>query len=583
MDSRPGLPALAHVFPRIPGGVLAALLDATGPSAKMSPRHAMPAAATLQRDDLARLYAVDILTDPAAPLPEAPSKDFRSIAAVLRDPTINLTLRLWSHSSDCAETNFQFPRGIAEGHGVILQSGEDGWQISAFADSEHVIAAAAPFLRWAAAAGDAAPPPFEALLDFASAMALCAGVDFCLGQTSDAPRSFTVPELHAYLHARWGVSGFEELLTHGMAAIMAGHPPELQPFGLAVRTLSRCGIFTSEDDEHFSLAPGFLPAARCLCRPAAGLVWQRVSRLPDGVFERSCQSFLAVNGAVLRLAPGRPGELYFELGDATMARDFVADELAALPATKAPPPPTRTGPEPKPPPGGVIPPAIPSPTADAPSRDKRSAKRKTAIVVVAGILGIVVLTAIWAVASRSESGSSEEITYSRPPEHSAISHNEPAPPRPREIPATTRLEAPDPDPIPPPPPPRPSPSLPPERFDLALVGSIKFMVYFGSRTVELDCQEIANYRTTPTGGLKITLWANRDMGYATGTTCYVVAEHNMPPLGSGMSHKNLKVAIPMAGSLVPGDYYIAATLYEFRNGGFARQNTIFFPNPIRAP
>ncbi|MFK7911597.1 MAG: hypothetical protein AB8F34_13500 [Akkermansiaceae bacterium] len=334
------LPPLSHIFPEISPAELATLIDVSGVSQSMSPRHTLGEGRTLTLEDWSRLFDAGYLDEAAMPSQETLNPHFLQMANVLRDPATNLTVRIWAGEKDCADTNIQFPGSISDGRGVILLTGEDDQiKLSAYADHEHVIAISAPFLSWSQAAGSEDPlPPFEALLDYDSAMAVCAAVDYTHVKPPDVShQSFSAEELYQFLIDRWGLTTFQELVTHGMSAIMAGEPPEKKAFSNSMPALVDGGIFKAEENDLFSLNMSFQRVARRISQPFAGLAWQRVAAVSDVELERSCQTFLAIDGGVLRLAPGHPGFLYFELGDYSMVRDFLAAELAAFPPQMPPP------------------------------------------------------------------------------------------------------------------------------------------------------------------------------------------------------------------------------------------------------
>ena len=582
------LPTVEHVFPELRDGILASLIDAAGPSQNISPRLTMGDPESPDADDLAHLYADAVLTKAAPPTREMLSPEFLRAADVLRDPATNLNLRVWAASNDCAESNLQFPGSIAEGNGVILTSGEIGTKVAAFADSRQVIGMAAPFLRWANDQPGADPPPFEALLDFSSAIALCAAVDVSLVAGRDsAPKPFTVRDLHEHVLRRWGVSTFGELLTHGMAAIMAGHPPALQPFGLAVRTLAECDIFDSEDSETFVLAPAFLPAARRIVAPSAGLIWQRVSRLPDGDLERSSQNFLAVDRAVLRLAPGQPGHLYFELGGRTLARDFIASELASnLPAASP-------GPKPQ---AAATPPKLPAATTPIRShappppqvahRSSDGMSMKMALVAGAVALGVLALIGIATqfpprsatidvpeLAETTPQESPARVESSTPPSEPL---DEPLPPA-AQSPATV-FTPPPPASVPEPPPPAPTPET-----DIAIEGPAKFQVNFSTRMFDFQCAEIANNRQGgKSGTLRLSIWASRSKDFAQGSRIYLMTEHPLQALPGKTAYKPFQRTLELM-EIPPGEFYFAATIEEFDGKEYLVRDQLFFPNPIQVP
>ncbi len=578
----PLLPTLEHVFPDFRDGLLASLIDAAGPSQNISPRLTMGDSETPNADDLAHLYADTVLTKAAPPTRGLLSPAFLRAADVLRNPATNLTLRIWAASNDCAESNLQFPGSIAEGGGVILTSSETGTRVAAFANSQHVIGMATPFLRWAHHQPDDDPPPFEALLDFSSAIALCAAVDVSLVAGRDsAPKTFTVRDLHEHVLRRWGVSTFGELLTHGMAAIMAGHPPALQPFGLAVRTLAECDIFNSEDSETFVLAPAFLPVARRIVAPSAGLIWQRVSRLPDGNLERSCQSFLAVDQAVLRLAPGRPGHLYFELGGRTLARDFIASELASnIPAA-----------EPKPQ-AAAIPPKLP--TASTPTVSKAPPLPKTVpaspdgismkMAIAAGAVALGIIALIWVVTQFPASYTmidvpefAETTPQKSPPDNTTPNPipeplDEASPPASATSSVATQS---------PPTKPNPPPAAP--EADIAIEGPAKFQVNFSTRMFDFQCAEIANNRTGgKSGSLRLSIWASRSKTFEQGSRIYLMTEHPLQALPGKTAYKPFQRTLELM-EIPPGEFYFAAAIEEFDGKEYLVRDQLFFPNPIQVP
>lgn len=584
------LPTVEHVFPELRDGILASLIDAAGPSQNISPRLTMGDPESPDADDLAHLYADAVLTKAAPPTREILSPEFLRAADALRNPSTNLNVRIWAASNDCAESNLQFPGSIAEGDGVILTSGEIGTKVAAFADSRHVMGMAAPFLRWAHCQPTNDLPPFEALLDFSSAIALCAAVDVSLVAGRDsAPKTFTVRDLHEHVLRRWGVSTFGELLTHGMAAIMAGHPPALQPFGLAVRTLAECDIFDSEDSETFVLAPAFLPAARRVVAPSAGLIWQRVSRLPDGDLERSCQSFLAVDQAVLRLAPGRPGHLYFELGGRTLARDFIASELASnIPTAKTKPQAATIPPKLSAASTPTVSKAPPLPKTMPASSDGISMK----MAVAAGAIALGIIALIWVVTQF-------------PPSYTTIDVPEIAETNPQKSPPNVSTSTPTPEPLdePPPPaartptvvtripetmvtlpPPAPTPPpIPPPEADIAIEGPAKFQVNFSTRLFDFQCAEIANNRPGgKSGTLRLSIWASRSKTFEQGSRIYLMTQHPLQALPGKTAYKPFQRTLELM-EIPPGEFYFAAAIEEFDGKEYLVRDQLFFPNPIQVP
>ncbi|MEM9280723.1 MAG: hypothetical protein AAGA96_02760 [Verrucomicrobiota bacterium] len=347
------LPRLDHQFPEIAPGELAALIDASGNSQPLSPRETLGEAAALDPSALERLVDLGYLESNDELSRATLNPHFAGLADILRDPSCSLTLRLWSESNDCAETTLFFPGSLAQGRGVILLSSEQGEVIlSGFADTRHVVALCGPVLSGSSSLeSDAVDPPFEALLDFDSAMALTVAVDVALLEGREStPKEFTANELFEHLDTRWGFSGFGELLTHAMTSIMAGEPPSREAFSAAVNSLAEAQLFAQANDGKLRLSDSFLPVARKLSQPTAGISWQRVAAVSDVELERSAASLMLIDGGALRMVPGHPGYLYLERGGFAMIRDFIASELAAFPA-KSPPPektPSKASPPPVP-------------------------------------------------------------------------------------------------------------------------------------------------------------------------------------------------------------------------------------------
>ena len=171
-------------FQDVPRGVLARLLDLTGPAAEMSPRPLMGEPSQIDPYQVAQLFGGGYLADTRI-AEDALTPVFRRAAEVIRNPGTHLTVRIWGADDICGETSMLLPGDIAEGGGVLLTPIRRHYRMAAFVEPKDIISLIGPMLPLNEAAAPV-PYDFEAHLEAAGAAVLFAITDLVRGRWRSA-------------------------------------------------------------------------------------------------------------------------------------------------------------------------------------------------------------------------------------------------------------------------------------------------------------------------------------------------------------------------------------------------------------
>jgi hypothetical protein len=320
----------AKVFPEIPRGVLARLLDMCGTPGPMSPRHLMGEPLPLSPLQIAELYGAEYLTRAAAS-PEALSPTFARAAQVLLNPTTNLTFRIWGADALCAETNILFPGDIVAGGGVALPPVDQHYRMAAFVEPDDIVADLRPVL----------PPKrddeskrfdFDAHLDVGVAAVLFALVDLERArEDGNGAAGFSEPEISGYLNGRWGFTGFDTLLSYVTAAGMRSRPPGVAEVEYGLGVLKDAGSVESVAPERYTLSKALRPLVALTRTLSSGLQWQRVTLLESGDTLLVNRIYIyGDHGLTLCLAPTVKSRMLVASVLRREVSSFVADEISGV-------------------------------------------------------------------------------------------------------------------------------------------------------------------------------------------------------------------------------------------------------------
>jgi len=313
-------------FPDIPRSVLAGLLDLAGEPNSISPRLLLGVAKDLRKRHLAELYAGDFTSLPGGSRIRL-SPVFTRVSEVLLKPRINITVRIWGNDRMCGETNILFPGDLQSGGGVILNQVGTYFRISAFIDSRDIIDLLSPVLPDNSETQSSFD--FEAHLDISAAAVLFGLVD--LANEAEGTKSSGVKSavISGYVHGRWGMTGFDRLLSYVTVAGISPEPPSLTEIELSLDRLTAGDWLTRKDEIGYSLSPDLFPLTGLAKNLRAGLQWERVSLVESGELLTCSRIFLLGKGStVLCFSPGSKGTIFAVTRSAVEVIDFFADEFA---------------------------------------------------------------------------------------------------------------------------------------------------------------------------------------------------------------------------------------------------------------
>ena len=318
-------------FSDIPRSTLALLLDREGEALGISPRLMMGEAGTLDRQQIAELYAGGFIESPdkrAITL----TPQFVRVASVLLDPHTNVTMRNWGQDGS-RRANIHFPTDIMQGSGVMLNQRGGMYRISAFVDDSTV----------AGMLGEAIPQPEEqdlqfdikAQLDNAMAAILFAVIDLARIRVSKAENPepalnmvFSTQEVYSYMYDRWTPTDFKGLITCITAAGIMPEAPSLTGTVDGLRALVESGILKGIKADSYGLTKASEPLVGLTIGPLSGMQWQRVSLMDSGEQIVSSRMFLfADESLMLCLAPTAEGQLLISRVRRQEITDFLAEEI----------------------------------------------------------------------------------------------------------------------------------------------------------------------------------------------------------------------------------------------------------------
>ena len=315
------------VFYDVPRGVLATLLDQVGQPEALSPRPLMGDAATLAKHHLAELHAGGFLELPVDGT-FRPTPEFSRAARVILAPHTTVNLRAWRDEAACAETSLLFPQNILEEDGVVLNQIDGSYRISAPAGRDELVNLLGGLLP----PGTDEPGvfEFEAHLDGPVAATFCGLLDLLRRQGGGSATGVDAGQLGAYLAGRWGLTGFDSLVSYVTVIGSMPKPPALNMVEFSLGALTGAGI-VADSAGVCTLAPAFKPMLELIPAVMPGLQWQRVSDTDGDALLTSHRIFIfGKNGWILRFAPSSRGRIFISSMTAGQALDELVDELATM-------------------------------------------------------------------------------------------------------------------------------------------------------------------------------------------------------------------------------------------------------------
>ena len=312
-------------YPMIPSSILAFLLDKIGASSEMSPRHLMENPLLPNARQAEELYDARITANrkPNAPL----TPKFAHIAKVLLHPRTNLTFRVWAGERHSVETNLQFPGYIRDGEGVTLNQRDNAYGISAFYDERDIVKQLADILPDMPAFDPSLA--FEASLPVSALTTLFGLFDlYRLPEFIEAP-PYSSAAINGYIKGRWGLSGFENLLTY-MLALGQTTPPTQVEVEASLSMLVTMQIVNEAREGYYELAPKLLPFVSAMRGVVSGLQWERISMDTNDELTLVHRLWLyGSDGLVLMLAPTADRRVYISSVSSDDMKAFIVDDLLA--------------------------------------------------------------------------------------------------------------------------------------------------------------------------------------------------------------------------------------------------------------
>ena len=313
-------------FPAIPIEILAFLLDKVGKAADISPRRLMARAVQPNQRQAEELYDAKITANSDINAPLTPK--FIKISKVLLNPKTNLTFRVWAGEHYSIETNFQFPGYIREGQGVVLNQVDKSYIISAFYDDTDIVKELKSVLPVMPPLDDTLT--FEASLPFAVAATLFGILDlYRLPEFIEAP-PYSSAKIYGYIDGRWGLGGFENLLTYMLSLGYSSSPPTQTEIESSLVLLTKMGILEKRENDFYALSREFLPFVSALSVELSGFQWERISKNDNNELELVNRLWLfGGSGLVLMLMQIGNGRVFIASMDINQMKDFLIDDLLA--------------------------------------------------------------------------------------------------------------------------------------------------------------------------------------------------------------------------------------------------------------
>jgi RNA polymerase subunit RPABC4/transcription elongation factor Spt4 len=320
-------------FSDIPGDVLAGLLDKAGTAEGISPRPLMGEPSKQDAYQRAELYAggfIELPKDDKLSLSPA----FTQVATVLLNPRTNVTMRIWGNDSQCAETNIQFPGAIHDGRGVILNQTGGYYSITAFVDNDDITEMLSGIIP--GGVEEDIDFEFEAHLDTTVAAVMLSAIDLARNHMKSVKHhdrdvsafSFTAQELVDYQQERWGLTGFNDMITYAAAAGLMPDSPSLSATIDALSELVKAEVLQESKTGNYSLSPVLEPLVHLTTELRAGLQWQVVSRFSEDELLWSNRIYLfGDRSLILCLSPTIENRVYIARTRKQELIDFLLDEM----------------------------------------------------------------------------------------------------------------------------------------------------------------------------------------------------------------------------------------------------------------
>ncbi len=309
-------------FYDIPRPILAGLLDMDGPAGGMSPRALMGEAAPVTKHQLAELYAggyIELPTDSSVALTPL----FKKLAGTLRHPATNVTFRLWGADNICGETSLLFPGDIIDGEGVVLNQIDNNYRLAAPVGTSDMLDLLRPAIPAQGASENQVT--FEGQFDVPVAVTL-SGI-FDLVRRNDRT-AFTASQIYGYLDGRWGLTGFDCLISYVAVAGMMPRPPSLKQVEFALLTLLDAKMITEKAPGEYLLADSLGPVLALLPETFSGLQWQRVSQAgQDGLLCSNRIFLVCKDGFIFSFSPTGNGRIFISIIRREELISFLLDEF----------------------------------------------------------------------------------------------------------------------------------------------------------------------------------------------------------------------------------------------------------------
>lgn len=315
------------VFYDVPRGVLATLLDWLGRPEALSPRPLMGPVTAINRQQLAELYAGGFLELPGDGSYD-PTPAFARAAQVILAPNTTVNLRAWRDESSCAETCLLFPENILEEDGVVLNQVDGSYRISWPVGRDDLVGLLGGLIP--PVTGEAHAFDFEAHLDGPVAATLCGLIDLLNEAETTGRHGIPADQLGAYLNGRWGLTGFNSLVSYVTVIGSMPSPPALNMVEFSLSVLERAGL-VEEKSGCYTISSALEPLLKSMPSVMPGIQWQRISDSDGNELLVSHRIYVFGNrGLILRFAPSSRGRIFINSVTTGELLDELVDELVTL-------------------------------------------------------------------------------------------------------------------------------------------------------------------------------------------------------------------------------------------------------------
>jgi hypothetical protein len=242
------------------------------------------------------------------------------------NPVSNLTLRTWGGEESAIETNIQFPGYIREGEGVALNRIDDSYKISAFFNDSDIVKLLDNFIPNLVDLDPSlafkAQLPISALLTFFGMLDLYRMVEY------PSP-PYSAAEIYGYINGRWGLSGFDALLTYGLAMGESLVPPSQVEIEASLGMLVNMAVFRKDHKDNYTVLPKLLPLVSAISGTLPGLQWKHM-RLGDQaeVILTDRLWLYGSDGLVLMLTPSGNDMVYMESINIKEMKEFLIVKIS---------------------------------------------------------------------------------------------------------------------------------------------------------------------------------------------------------------------------------------------------------------